>query len=379
MSQAAPASPAGGGFDGLTVFAVEDDGAQLMWHDAVPGATLRIGDGVVTASRAGPGVGAVTGLAADTTYTITAGGRAKGKVRTLAPPPGGLLFRFATVSDLHVGERSFGMLPRFRERPDVDTAHAYPARCAAAALTEAQAWGAQRILVKGDLTWSGRQSEWTVVGRVLAAAAVPVHVTLGNHDVVPRAVDGHHTLADDGIESWRAEPEVIDAPGLRLVLAHSAARHHRYGHVDEQQQSKIVEAVGSASPAFVAMHHYVDRWPVPTRYPRGIARDEGRRLFASVAAANPATFVSFGHTHRNRRVELCGLTATEVGSTKDYPGVWAGYAVHEGGIRQVVRRVQDSSSLTWTEPTRGTVGGLWGPWSSGRRRWRCFSQTWPAR
>jgi len=56
--------------------------------------------------------------------------------------------------------------------------------------------------------------------------------------------------------------------------------------------------------------------------------------------------------------------------------VWAGYAVHEGGLRQVVRRVAEPSCLAWSEPNRRSLLGLWGPWASGFLRWRCFSHTW---
>ena len=43
---------------------------------------------------------------------------------------------------------------------------------------------------------------------------------------------------------------------------------------------------------------------------------------------------------------------TEVGSTKDHPGTWAGYLVYEGGIVQTVRRIMDPTALAWTERAR---------------------------
>jgi hypothetical protein len=49
---------------------------------------------------------------------------------------------------------------------------------------------------------------------------------------------------------------------------------------------------------------------------------------------------------------------TEVGSPKDYPGTWAGYVVHEGGIRQVVRRVAAPEVIRWTESTDGPCSGV---------------------
>ena len=98
-----------------------------------------------------------------------------------------------------------------------------------------------------------------------------------------------------------------------------------------------------------------------------------------MASANPATLVTAGHTHRNRRRRYGPIPITEVGSPKDYPGVWAGYAIHEGGIRQIVRRTADPSVLAWTERTGDTVMGQWRRWSPGSLDDRCFSHTWPSR
>jgi predicted phosphodiesterase len=332
------------------IFAVEDKAAQFLSGEVVDG------------------------LTPDTTYTISGS-----TFRTLPSPPGELLCRFATVSDLHVGERGFGLWPRFREDPRVPVASAYPARCGRAALAEAAAWGASLVVAKGDLTWSGRALQWSTVADVLATSPVPVHATFGNHDVVPKAVDGRAALAAAGVAvASHTEPAVVDLPGIRIVIANSAEDGHRRGSVGGPQQDAIVDAVASAGgPAFVAMHHYVDRLPFVYRYPNGIPKAEGEALLSAIARANPSTFVSAGHTHRNRRSSRFGLPVTEVGSTKDYPGVWAGYAVHEGGILQVVRRITDPSCIEWTDPTRNTLLGLWKWWSPGRLSWRCFTHRWP--
>ena len=50
-----------------------------------------------------------------------------------------------------------------------------------------------------------------------------------------------------------------------------------------------------------------------------------------------------------------------------FPGTWAGYAVHEGGIRQVVRRVAAPDAIAWTDRTRHGLGGMWGLIAPGRR------------
>jgi hypothetical protein len=89
--------------------------------------------------------------------------------------------------------------------------------------------------------------------------------------------------------------------------------------------------------------------------------------------------MSSGHTHRHRRHHHGPIVVTETGSTKDYPGTWTGYAVHEGGIRQVTRRVTEPDAIAWTEHTRWAMAGWWGEWSPGPRSHRCFTHVWPAR
>lgn len=373
----------------FAVFAVEDTAAQVTWSGVPAGPlVLSAGDARVevdvTASGA-PGAVVLDGLApatsCDLRARVGADGREEvvGRIRTLSPPPGELLARFATISDTHIGERAFGLLPRFREAPSVSSAMAYPARCARAALAEAAAWGAELVVAKGDLTWSGRPLQWETVGEVLASSAVPVHATLGNHDVVPRSIDGRDVLMRHGVIASRAV-EPIDIRGLRIIIGHSADRGHRYGVIDGVQRDEIVRLAREADrPVFFTTHHYMDPLPMRSRYPRGVRHIEGETLLRGLADANPATFVSYGHSHRHRRKQHHGVPVTEVGSTKDYPGVWAGYAVHEGGIRQVVRRVSEPSCIAWTERTSAVLGGFWGWWTPGRLRWRCFSWTWPVR
>ena len=85
---------------------------------------------------------------------------------------------------------------------------------------------------------------------------------------------------------------------------------------------------------------------------------------------------SSGHTHRNRRRRVQGLTWTEVAATNHFPGVWAGYRVFEGGIMQTVRRTAEHDTLAWTEHTRDMLGGVWALWATGTMADRCFALRW---
>ena len=369
------------------MFAVEDTAAQICWHRLPEGTVVEAGDARAEVGPAVDGgvghVGVVNldGLPPGTALdlTVRAPGAARHRVarfRTLHPPPGRLLCRFATVNDLHVGERAFGLL-RTLSLPATSRAQTHPVLCARAALDEAVAWGAEVVVAKGDLTYHGRLEQWEEVGRLLADLAVPVDVLFGNHDVVRRAADGRSALAEHGIDV-PGQPYSRDLPGIRLVMAHSEVRGHSGGRITRDQRNRVTALVEEArKPAFLAMHHYIQPHRLPTVYPPGIPAAEGRALLDAVIAANPATFVSSGHSHRNRCRRYGPLVLTEIGATMHYPGTWAGYAVHEGGIRQVVRRVAATAAIQWTERTRKALLGLWAHWAPGPLWGRCFSHSWP--
>lgn len=328
----------------------------------------------------GPGAVIVDHLPPDTRLVLHAawlGGKAQLRFRTLAPPPGELLYRFATVNDIHIGDRRFGLYRGLVEPPGTDPP--FPWRCADAAMAEAVDWGAESIVVKGDVTRAGRPREWASAARLLTAQPVPVDVILGNHDVTRTAPDARPLLARHGIEV-PLDPFHRDVPGLRLVFGHTAADGQKRGSIDADQAEAIAKLCAEAEgPAFIALHHYLQRYRFMSTWPPGVPGDEARPFLDTVAAANPATFVATGHGHRNRRHSHGPIVLTQIGSTKDYPGTWAGYAVHEGGLRQVVRRVARPDAIAWTDRTRKAVLGLWGHWAPGVRSHRCFSHTWPSR
>ncbi len=468
----------------IRVFAVDDCSAQLTWAASpAEGLRLEVGDvvvhpqpsapvelvldnGGVAASVAGPGQdgalqrwargylsgrrvldpawpagpGAVVidGLAPGTHYDIVASATGvpaffAGRVRTLTPPGGRLLSRFATVSDIHIGELAFGVLMRIHdpeERPFRDNgplyegdhkrhngddsnsddpivgdpivgdpivgdpivgdyahkgAHeagpngTYPVRALRASIEEAAAWGAELLVAKGDLTNTTSPAQVRDAGRLLAASPIPVEAILGNHDN-NFGVDARALLEKQGLSiSW--QPRALDLPGVRLVLINTASgdpRLHR-GELPAEMSRQIATLVQEApAPSWVAMHHPFERHRFPTVYPPGLPFAEGRQLLDALVGTKRPTFVTFGHRHRNRRYDYGPLVITEVGSTKDYPGVWAGYKIYEGGIIQTVRRTSRPDVISWTETTRRAVNGQWRRWSPGRLDARSFAVEWPA-
>ncbi|MGZ4708349.1 MAG: metallophosphoesterase family protein [Acidimicrobiales bacterium] len=395
---------------GPELFAVDTDSAQLTWSRLDPDvARVRIGDVVVDLDAGGEGaLGArgpaslvVGGLPAGTLLDLgveTARGADRGHqpVRTLSPPPGRELFRFATISDLHLGERHFGYLGTIVERPQ--PAEPYSWRAAQAAVDELGAWGAELLIVKGDITVDARADDWEDFGRIVAGAGLPVMATPGNHDRVTKVavptwrrwISGVHTVrpgspipAADGLalagfdSSALDTVQVRDVPGLRIVLVDTTVHGHRHGQVAPYVDEIADAARAADGPVLVALHHQLMTTPLPTYIPVGIDRDQSQAFLDRLVAANPAALVTSGHTHRHRRRRHGPVVVTEVGSPKDFPGTWAGYVVHEGGIRQVVRRIARPDVLRWTDRSASAALGLWGRWSPGTLDDRCFSHTWP--
>jgi hypothetical protein len=264
-----------------------------------------------------------------------------------------------------------------REDPEPDELHT--TRCTRAALTEAAAWGAQHLLIKGDVTLRGAVAQWDEFGALIAAAGLPCEVLPGNHDVSPkREIEPDDALVRLGLTPLGGVRH-IDLPGLRVILLDTTTSERHIGQLAQVEDEAIALAESASTGVLVAAHHH----PMPLRvmhfWPPGIPSHRAGPFLRRLSRAQPDVLYTAGHTHRHRRVRRHGVEITEVGSPKDYPGTWGGYVVHEGGIRQVVRRVADPGCLPWLEYTRWAAWGAWGWWSPGRLEARSFTYPWVGR
>lgn len=340
---------------------------------------VELGDRLVAVhGDGGPLALSIDGLPHDSALDVVVDGRRALGVHTLPPPPGRELCRFATVSDIHIGDGwTFGILPKVRD-PGGAADPPVP-RALRAALSELAAWGAQRIVAKGDLTHHGHPAEWAGAAELLSEPGLPVVAACGNHDVRAEPSHGRAIFAAAGIELAAGDIVVHDLPGVRLIVADVTIAKRHPGSYRGIRDALLDAAASASGPVVLAQHHQLQRMPLPTHWPPGVLGPESGRFLRALAEANPATLLTSGHNHRNRARRAGPLLLTEVGSTKDYPGVWAGYVVHEGGIRQVVRRVEAPAVLRWTESTKAALFGIWGRWSPGRLSDRCITHPWPDR
>ena len=354
------------------VFAVETTAVQVCWRGA-PDGFIRCGDRRFALPSAS-GAMVLGELHPGTEHEIDVAGH-RLRARTLTPPSGPVLSRVATFNDMHVGSRSFGT---FRPIWEDDPADPHAARCFRAALTEAVAWGADAIVIKGDATQNGAPNEWETAASLVAATALPVLWIEGNHETKSLAVAGDPILARHGLHLTAGRPDHLDLEGVRLIATPTARWRHGNG-VIEAPLREATTALCATAPhaAIVALHHYPQRFRYPTLYPSGIPAASAIPMLDGIARANPSTLVLAGHSHRHRYHQHGPIVVAETGSTKDFPGTWSGYTVHEGGVVQSTRRVMDPAAFAWTERGRKVIGGVWGVWAPGIRSHRCFSHEWP--
>jgi predicted phosphodiesterase len=382
----------------VRLFAVGPDQIQLDWPGR-PGRwvgagllphsrprRVTVGDRVWDLAAAGEGPpagaalpgGAITadGLPSGARVRVTVEGR--GGTRTLSATtpalPGRPLARVATLTDLHIGEPVFGM-----RKTIVDTARSgdpAPQRCARAALAEATAWGADLVVVKGDVTHRGWRDQWTAAVATLRCAGPPLVVTTGNHDLASsREADPARVLAGSGLA--HADPLlVVDLDGLRVVTATTACDGRSAGSLGAASAAVIDAVASSDRPVLLCMHHPPERAPVPTGPSTGIRWPEAPRLFAALGRTGRQVVISTGHTHRHRIWSRRGVAVAETGGTRDYPGTWTQYLACEGGLVQVTRRIEDPEVLAWTDRTARAAGGLWGRYAEGRLEDRCRVWRW---
>jgi predicted phosphodiesterase len=364
------------------VFAVEDTAIELDWRHLARGEhTVEVGGHmVVVEGHAEAAAVWIDGLEPATEVEVVLDGQVAARTRTLTSPPGPLLARIATIGDLHVGDGwTFGVLPTLRHPGGA--ADPVVERCLRAALEEIGAWAPDLLVVKGDITHHGTDAEWAraavILGAFHAETGIPLVATIGNHDVPAGPTLGTEHLGRHGIELVAGGVAVRDLPGIRVVIGDATVHRRHHGSFRRVGDDILDALAGAQGPALLAVHHQLHPVPVLSHWPPGIR--EGDRFARRIAVANPDTLVTSGHTHRHRRRNVGPVVITEIGSPKDHPGTWGGYAVHEGGIRQVVRRTAAPDVIAWTEATGRALLGAWGRWSPGRLGDRCFVHVWGGR
>ncbi|MCB0964311.1 MAG: metallophosphoesterase, partial [Acidimicrobiales bacterium] len=271
----------------------------------------------------------------------------------------------------HFGEEVCGISEGHADGPTFSVAPGeppYPETMNRAVVAEILALDPDAVVVKGDLTSTGADEEVAAFRAVYEPAfADRLTVVRGNHESF-----NHQRHA-----AVPTKEVVVD--GAILAVIDTSVDGGVGGTVTAEQLEWLDELGARADrPVLVLGHHHLgDRASHDKAdHTFGIDVDASDALRA-VVARRPAIRGYFaGHTHRNRvrRFDDTGdVPWVEVASVKDYPGSWAEYRIHEGGIVQVHRRASSSEALAWTEQTRGMYSGLYGWYAFGQLEDRCFA------
>ena len=290
--------------------------------------------------------------------------------RTL-PDLGPHLATFATVNDVHFGEEVCGVIdgsdigPTFRAEPGDPP---YPEVMNRAAIAEIDAMGPDVLVVKGDLTSHGRDDEYQAYRAAYATAFGDRLVEVrGNHE----SFNGSRVASKPFQE--------LALPGVTLVVLDTSVDGETAGTVTADQLDRLDAAAEAADrPVLVFGHHHLGDPASSEKADKtfGIDLDASAAFLATVAGRPAIRGYFAGHTHRNRvrRFAPTGDVAwVEVACVKDYPGTWAEYRVHEGGILQITHRISSPEALDWSEKTRAMYAGLYHDYAFGALADRCFA------
>lgn len=289
--------------------------------------------------------------------------------RTL-PERGELLTTFATVNDVHFGEVECGRMDGADVGPVLRVAPGeppYPEVMNRSAVEEILAADPAAVVVKGDLTADGLDEQVDAFLDTYAPLADRLTWVRGNHE------------SFHGLRRGAVPTQLVDLPGARLAVLDTSVEGSPQGWVTAEQLEWLDTVAAEADRPVVVMGHHHPWDPGAAERPDdyfGIHPDASERLVEVVARRPRVVAYLAGHTHRNRvrRFAATGpVPWVEVASVKDFPGAWAEYRVHEGGIVQVVRRISAPDALRWTERTRDMFHGLYAEYAFGALGDRCFA------
>jgi predicted phosphodiesterase len=340
--------------------------------------TTRVGDAEVVTTGSHHVVH-VEDLVPDTEYPVEVDGVPPDErwlpatVRTLARPEGRLLATVATANDVHFGETECGRTgypeidevgPILRSAPGDPP---YPVVMNRAVVESMQALDPDAVVVKGDLTDSGRPEEYEAFLEVYRPLGTRMHHVRGNHDAMR-----------DPALAVQGAPYAVTLDGATLAVLDTTVPGGVGGSLPPEQLGWLdALAAEVPGPLLVFGHHPVwnlDAATVDANY--AIARADSLAFVELLQRRDAIVGYFAGHTHANRLVRVGGraVPLVEVACTKDYPGAWAEYRVYEGGYTQVVRRVTEPSAFAWAEQARGMIQGVYRDLVLGDLGARCFAE-----
>jgi 3',5'-cyclic-AMP phosphodiesterase len=291
---------------------------------------------------------------------------------TLARPAGRLLSTFVTVNDVHIGESKCGFDSKHPEFGPVfgnePGKMPYAEMMSRNVVSEISRLNPDAVLVKGDLTDSGRAEEFKTFLEIWGKFSSKLYWVCGNHDV--------HLKRPAG-----ALPTVrIDLPGAVLAMIDTSIEGQPGGRVTSAQITWLEDLCRHADrPVIVFGHHHIwnpDRKNSPDYF--GINPEDSKKLIDLFRRYRCLVGYFAGHTHSNHVESVAGLPDVpfvECGALKEFPGAYNEYRIYENGLEQIMHRTTSQESLRWEEMTSRTELGHYERRHFGKLSDRCFSLT----
>ena len=165
------------------------------------------------------------------------------------------------------------------------------------------------VAIAGDLADLGEREAYLRLRDILADLAVPVHITIGNHDNRETFLDvfGAGLASPTGFVD-----KVIDIKGYRVILLDSAIEPPRHdGRLEQVQLDWLRDRLAEAAdrPVIVILHHHAN--PLRTAVDNIILRNGP--AFADVLGTHPdIRQVIAGHVHFASTATWRGIAFTTI-------------------------------------------------------------------
>jgi 3',5'-cyclic AMP phosphodiesterase CpdA len=279
----------------------------------------------------------------------------RGLTFTTAPTIGDRMARICTTNDVHFGETECG---KFGGGPaqfwSLPGERPYPTLMNESVVGDMAEMAPDLVVVRGDLTNAGEPTEYEEFLEMYHGAFSErlIHVR-GNHDGY-----AGRAFADTPVQ-------VVDVPGVRIVLLDTGRAFQSYGCIsDDQIDATLPAARDATTPTIVMGHHPLDV-PGADLPADGVCVDDAERFARAVLDVRSIVAYTAGHTHRCKRYDYEGLPLIETASVKDFPGVFGRYDVGTNGISYTVHRASSPEAVIWAERTRAMFDGFYGTYAYG--------------
>ena len=293
------------------------------------------------------------------------------QVRTLAQPRGRLLATVATANDVHFGETECGKTgdpatdaigPVLSSAPGEPP---YPEMMNGAVVDEMLALDPDVVVVKGDLTDTGKAEEYEAFLACYGRLGARMHHVRGNHDAIR-----------DPELARQDAPYAVALDGVTLAVLDTVVPGWVGGALAADQRGWLDDlAADTPDPVLVFAHHpafnHDPNYGLAGRRPRGAPRrcSPAARTSSATSPGTPTRTASLA------TLAVATSRASRSRAPRTIRAAWAEYRVYEGGYTQVMRRVAAPAARDWSERARHMIQGIYRDLVLGAIDDRCFTQT----